>query len=270
MNPRYELLSPIAEGGLGTVWKALDRQVGREVAIKRIRADKAGTVGATVDALIREAGHQSALQHPNIVAVHEAGVDDEGGFLVMELVHGETLEHALQRSALTAVDFDALVRQTLEGMIAAHEAGIIHLDLKPENIMLTRPAAGGLLVKILDFGLATSIQENANQPTALHGSVYFMAPEQFERTVVDVRTDLYALGCVYYDALTQKVPFDGETKPQVIVAHLYHRVVSLATIRPDLPEPTVRWVEWLMSRQPANRPISAAAALHAYETGAWT
>ena len=267
MNARYEFLSPIAEGGLGTVFKARDRQLGREVAIKRIRADQAGAAGATVAALIREAGHQSMLQHPNIVAVHEAGVDDEGGFIVMELVQGETLEDAIMRAALNAADFDALVRQTLAGVSAAHAAGIIHLDLKPENLMLTHPAGGGMQVKILDFGLATTVLEGGTQPAALLGSVYFMAPEQFERAGVDVRTDLYALGCLYYYALTQKYPFDGETKPQVVVAHRYHRVDPLAAQRPDLPKATIRWVEWLISRQPADRPASAVAALLAYAAG---
>ncbi|MFN0079175.1 MAG: serine/threonine-protein kinase [Prosthecobacter sp.] len=269
MNERYEFLSPLAEGGLGTVFKARDRQLGREVAIKRIRADQAGNVGTSVDALIREAGHQSVLQHPNIVAVHEAGVDDEGGFIVMELVPGETLEDVLSRGALNVADFDALVRQALAGLEAAHAAGIIHHDLKPENLMLTRLPAGGVQVKLLDFGLATTVQEGGDHQNTLHGSVYFMAPEQFERAGVDVRTDLYALGCVFYYALTRQHPFDGETKPQVVVAHRYHRVASLAALRPDLAANLVHWVEWLINRQPADRPASAAAALHAYETGAW-
>ena len=103
--------------------------------------------------------------------------------------------------------------------------------------------------------------------SGLHGSVYFMAPEQFEGTAVDARTDLYALGCVFYYALTQHYPFGGETKPQVMVAHLHHRPPPQAALRPDLPAPTVQWVEWLISRSPTNRPTSADEALRAYETG---
>jgi serine/threonine protein kinase len=99
----------------------------------------------------------------------------------------------------------------------------------------------------------------------LLGSVYFMAPEQFEGSAVDVRTDLYALGCLFYYALTQQHPFGGETKPQVMVAHLHHRTQPLGALRPDLPAPTVQWVEWLINRLPANRPGSAAEALRAYE-----
>ncbi|MCB1276899.1 MAG: protein kinase [Prosthecobacter sp.] len=272
MNERYELLAPIAEGGLGTVFKARDRQLGREVALKRIRADKAGDYGSAVESLIREAQQQSLLQHPNIVTVHDAGVDDDGGFIVMELVKGEALEDIIMRGALTAEDFDSLVRQTLGGMIAAHEQGIIHLDLKPGNIMITWLPSGGFQVKILDFGLAKTanqpVQQDTDSQGALLGSVHFMAPEQFERADVDVRTDIYALGCIFYYALTQKYPFSGDTMPQVMVAHLYHRTKPLAPLRPDLPTHTVQWVEWLINRVPANRPASVAEALKVYEEGA--
>lgn len=271
MNDRYELLAPIAEGGLGTVFRARDRQLGREVAVKRIRADKAQDVGSAVDALIREARQQSAIQHPNIVAVLEAGVDEEGGYLVMELVQGETLEDRLGRAPLSGDEFDQLVRQVLAGMSAAHAAGIIHLDLKPENIMLTPRLGGGIEVKILDFGLARPLAppdgEADIKRNSLHGSIHFMAPEQFERADVDERTDIYALGCLFYYALTHRHPFDGDTKPQVIVAHLYHRALPLGKLRPDLPAPTVRWIEWLTSRHPAERPSSVAEALKVYENG---
>ncbi|MCX6849219.1 MAG: serine/threonine-protein kinase [Verrucomicrobia bacterium] len=269
MNERYELLAPIAEGGLGAVFRARDSQRGCEVAIKRILADKLGGCGTAVDSLIREARKQSKVQHPNVVAVYDFGVDTEGGFIVMELAEGETLEEVILRSALTADDFDALVRQTLDGMSAVHAMGILHLDLKPGNLMIYRQPDGRLQVKILDFGLAKSTP-GAGEPDlkaceGLLGSIHFMAPEQFERAPVDARTDLYALGCIYYYALTQKLPFDGETKPQVMAAHLHPRTPPLGTLRPDLPARTVKWVEWLINRVPANRPASVAAALRVYE-----
>ncbi len=279
MNERYELIAPIAEGGLGTVFRARDRQLGREVAVKRIRMDKADDLGTAMDMLIREAQQQSVLQHPNIVTVHDAGVDEEGGFIVMELVKGETLEDIIMRGALTLEDFDSLVRQVLEGISAAHEQGIIHLDLKPGNLMVQWLNAGRFQVKILDFGLAKTAQQPVQQDTdeqgGLFGSVHFMAPEQFERADVDVRTDIYALGCIFYYALTQKYPFTGDTNPQVMVAHLYHRITPLAALRPDLPANLVQWVDWLINRAPANRPASIAEALQVYanttaETGAGT
>lgn len=269
MNERYELLAPIAEGGLGAVFRARDTQQGREVAIKRILANKVGGCGTAVDALIREARKQSKVQHPNVVAVYDFGVDSEGGFIVMELAQGETLEDCILRAALTADDFDALVRQTLGGMSAVHAMGILHLDLKPGNLMIHRQPDGGLQVKILDFGLAKStprVGEPALKASeGLLGSIHFMAPEQFERAPVDARTDIYALGCIYYYALTQKLPFAGETKPQVMTAHLHPRTPPLGTLRPDLPSRIVKWVEWLINRVPANRPASVAEALRVYE-----
>lgn len=271
MNERYELLAPIAEGGLGTVFRARDTELGREVAVKRILTGKSGGCGTAVDALIREARQQSILVHPNIVTVYDYGVDAEGGFIVMELVQGETLEDVITRGALSAHDFDALVRQTLEGMSAVHAKGILHLDLKPGNLMIHRLPEGGLQVKILDFGLAKSPPPGGKPPSpcsGLPGSIHFMAPEQFERAGVDVRTDIYALGCVFYYALTQQHPFEGDTKPQVMVAHLHPRTRPLAVLRPDMPASRVKWVEWLINRLPANRPATVAEALRVYAAGA--
>lgn len=268
MNERYELLAPIAEGGLGSVFKARDRETGREVAVKRVQAGKTGGCGVALDALIREARQQAALHHPNIATVYDFGVDAEGSFIAMELVPGGNLEDAIMREALTMADFDSLVRQTLAGMSAAHSRGIIHLDLKPGNLMIPRLPDGSLQVKILDFGLAKNTRQPAQRTRDPHaglpGSVHFMAPEQFEHGAVDARADVYALGCVFYYALTQRHPFEGELAPQVIVAHLHHRTQPLASLRPDLPAALVHWVEHLISRQPDNRPASAKEALDAY------
>lgn len=268
MNERYELLAPIAEGGLGAVFKARDRQTGHEVAVKRVLSGKTGGCGAALDALIREARQQAVLHHPNIAAVHDFGVDTEGAFIVMELVPGENLEDVIMRSALTAADFDALVRQTLAGMAAAHAQGIIHLDLKPGNLMIPRLPDGSLQVKILDFGLAKNTRQPAHRAydpsNGLPGSIHFMAPEQFENGAVDARADVYALGCVFYYTLTQQHPFDGELTPQVIVAHLHHRTQPLASLRPDLPAALIQWVERLISRRPEDRPACAAEALQSY------
>lgn len=265
MNERYEILGQLAEGGRGTVFRARDRESGREVAIKRVRADQMERNSAAVQTLIHEARQMALLHHPNIVQVHDSGVDDEGGFIVMELVAGETLEDVIMRGALSLEDFDSLVRQVLGGMMAAHEQGVIHLDLKPGNIMIHRQPDGGLQAKILDFGQAQTPQSEESRPAGAVGSVYFMAPEQFERTAVDARTDIYALGCLFYYALTQKYPFDGETAPQVMVSHLYNRTQPLAGLRPDLPAPTVQWIEWLIRRLPSERPASLVQAWQAYE-----
>lgn len=268
MNERYQVMEKIAEGGIGAVFRGWDSNLGREVAIKRIRTDGEGVTQSAIDNLVKEARTQSSLQHPNIVTVYDVGIDDEGAFVVMELIKGETLDAIIERGALTEVDFESLVTQTLEGLIAAHAVGLIHLDLKPGNLMISWHASGKFQVKILDFGLAKMAQQpvdqNSDEEDAVMGSVHFMAPEQFERGKVDQRTDLYALGAIFYYALTQRYPFQGDTNPQVMVSHLYHRFTPLAKLRPDLPSFLPAWVEWLMARQAADRPESVVAAQTAY------
>ena len=270
MNTRYQVKEPLASGGRGDVVRGWDSQLGREVAIKRVRRDVEGNSGSMIEGLVREARTLSTVQHPNVVTVYDAGEDDDGAFIVMELVKGETLEAIVERGALTEGDFRSLVEQTLDGLLAAHQAGVIHLDLKPQNLMLTWLPGGGFQVKILDFGLAMAtrqpVEQEMDEEGAIFGSIYFMAPEQFERVPVDVRTDLYALGCIFYFALTQRYPFNGELGLQVMTAHLQHKRVVLERLRPDLPSFVVAWVEWLMSRMREDRPDSSGAALLAFRS----
>ncbi|RBP47285.1 serine/threonine protein kinase [Roseimicrobium gellanilyticum] len=268
---RYEVLGKIAEGGLGSVYKAYDRNLRREVALKRVRADSQEEADRQADQLFEEARTISTLQHPHIVTVFDVGKDVEGAYIVMELLKGETLEDIIQRGALNDGDFRELVSQSLEGMIAAHATGLIHLDIKPQNFMVIWLPSGKFQIKILDFGLAKiahqpHIQE-VDADGSILGSIFFMAPEQFERSPVDVRTDLYSLGCVYYFALTQQYPFQGETAPEVMASHLYHSRVPLEQIRPDLPRALTAWVEWLMMRDPDARPVTASQAFEWFQAG---
>ena len=268
---RYEVLGKLAEGGLGSVFKAYDRNLRREVALKRVRADSPEQAEEQADKLFAEARTISTLQHPHIVTVFDVGKDEEGAYLVMELLKGETLEDIIERGALNEGDFRELVSQSLEGMVAAHSTGLIHLDIKPQNFMVIWQPTGKFQIKILDFGLATVAHTPTLQETdadgAVMGSIYFMAPEQFERSPVDARTDLYSLGCVYYFALTQHYPFQGETGPEVMASHMYHSFIPLAQLRPDLPPFIIQWVEWLMSRLPDHRPNSATEAHELFMAG---
>lgn len=261
MNERYELLEPLAQGGRGTVFLGRDRQTGEAVAIKRIRKDKTADFEESAKALFHEAEVQAKVRHPNVAAVYNVGTDEQGGYLVMELAQGETLDELVMRQPLGREDFDALVRETLSGVGAVHTAGLLHLDLKPGNLVIWRTREARLGVKIIDFGLARP----AGEAGGVNGSVHFMAPELFENAAADERTDLYSLGCIFYHALTQWHPFEGEMAPQVIVSHLYHLHKSLAELRPDLPQVLVAWVERLMSRAQVDRPASAEEALRAYE-----
>lgn len=261
MSSRYEKREKLGQGGLGTVFKAFDNQLKREVALKRVLTP----TQEAVENLRHEATALSSLMHPNIVTVFDVGQDDEGGFVVMELLDGETLDDTIARAPLTLQDFAEVVNQTLEALMAAQAVNMTHRDLKPSNVMVIWRPSGRFQIKVLDFGLAkvssAPTPQTTDQEEGIMGSIYFMAPEQFERTAVDFRTDMYAMGCIYYYCLTGKYPFDGDTAPQVMMAHLYHQVRPLESVRPDIPKQVAQWVMWLMARNREDRPASAREAL---------
>ncbi|MEM7698750.1 MAG: serine/threonine-protein kinase, partial [Verrucomicrobiota bacterium] len=268
MSNRYEIREQIGKGGLGAVYKGFDTQLQREVAIKRVLQAGQATeeeVKEAASKLIAEAQTLSSLNHPNIITVFDVGQDEQGGFVVMELLKGETLDDTIERGVLTQEDFIEVVYQTMEALIAAQANDVIHRDIKPTNIMVIWQASGKFALKILDFGLAKfskspSVQ-TMDQNESVMGSIFFMAPEQFERGELDARTDLYQMGCVYYNALTGQYPFNGETAPQVMNAHLQHKVVPLDQIRPDMSPSICQWVMWLINRDIDHRPVDAREAL---------
>ncbi len=265
MSDRYQIKEKIGQGGLGEVFVAFDAQLQREVALKRVKA----TDGQASDDVLREAKMLSAVQHPNILTVFDVGQDAIGPFVVTELLRGETVEQMVARGPLQYADFCQVAVQSLEGLVAAQAMNLVHRDLKPGNLMVVRQASGRLQIKILDFGLAKlsrhASRQTEDQESAIMGSIYFMAPEQFERLPLDGRTDLYALGCIFYHALTGVNPFDGETAPVVMAAHLAHSVTSLSQCRPDLPPWVCDWVMWFINRQPADRPSTAQDALDTFQ-----
>lgn len=271
MANRYEIREEIGKGGLGAVYRAFDTQLQRDVAMKRVLTTDQGSAEEVEKAaknLLAEAQTLSTLNHPNIVTVFDVGQDEKGGFVVMELLKGETLDDTIARGVLTQEDFIEVVAQTTEALIAAQAANVLHRDLKPTNVMVIWQASGRFQTKILDFGLAkltkTPSVQTMDQDDAVMGSIFFMAPEQFERGELDERTDMYAIGCVYYFALTGQYPFRGDTAPQVMNAHLQHRVTALEKLRPDLSPSICQWVMWLINRKMENRPGTARDAIERF------
>ncbi|MFT4546513.1 MAG: serine/threonine protein kinase [Verrucomicrobiales bacterium] len=271
MSERYTIKGKIGQGGVGAVYRAFDNTLKRDVAIKRLlsQGEPLKDQQRTAERLVKEAGMLSKLQHPNIVSVFDVGIDDDGGYVVMELIEGETFDVTIRRGALTAIDFAQVVEQTLEAMIAAQQIDMLHRDLKPSNLMVSWLPSGRFQVKVLDFGLAKLSQAPAlqtiNQGDAIMGSIYFMAPEQFDRELLDGRTDLYSLGCLYYYGLAGRYPFDGAEAPNVMIAHIEHDVTPLAKLRPDLPQEVCDWVMRLISKDKNDRPASANAAAKEFE-----
>ncbi len=264
---RYQILTKIGQGGIGAVYRARDTALKREVAIKRLlpQCEKPEEERNTTEELVREASLLSKLQHPNIVTVYDAGIDEDGGFVVMELIDGETIDETIGRGALTYGDFKGVAEQALEGLIAAQEIDMLHRDLKPSNVMISWLPSGRFELKLLDFGLAKVTQRPSLQTVqhgdAILGSIYFMAPEQFEREPLDGRTDLYSMGCLFYYALAGAYPFDGEHGAEVMTKKLEHQVVPLHERRPDIPPGVCDWVMRLMARGREGRPATAKLAL---------
>jgi serine/threonine protein kinase len=265
IQERYEIRRKLGQGGVGTVYEGYDRQLKRKVAIKRLAADDSNDSQGAVEELLRECHSLSALNSPNIVSLYDFGEDGDGPFVVMELLEGETLEDLIVRAPFTEQDFLILAEQSLEGIVAAHAANLQHRDLKPENFMVTWLPSGRMQLKLLDFGLAKfSIEpskQTITQGNSLFGSIHFMAPEQFEQLELDARTDLYALGAVFYYALTGQYPFDGDSVAVVMAGHLTGKYKDLREFRPDMHPGLCKWVMNLMSCRATDRPDSAQTAL---------
>jgi len=265
IQERYEIRRKLGQGGVGAVYEGYDRQLKRKVAVKRLVADDSDESKGSVEELLRECHSLSALNSPNIVSLYDFGEDSDGPFVVMELLEGETLEDIIVRAPFTEQDFLLLAEQSLEGIVAAHAAHLQHRDLKPANFMVTWLPSGRMQLKLLDFGLAKFSIEPSKQTIAhgnsLFGSIYFMAPEQFEQLELDARTDLYALGAVFYYALTGQYPFNGDSVALVMAGHLTGKYKDLREFRPDMHPGLCKWVMNLMSCRPDDRPDSAQAAL---------
>ncbi len=270
MEERYEIRGKVGQGGLGAVYRGYDMRMNREVAIKRISVanDDPDLLEESTRQLIEEAGALASLQHPHIVTIYDVGSDEDGPYVVMELINGKTLDELIERAPLTWPDFRELAIQTMEALIAAQELDLIHGDIKPANLMLTWLPSGKFQMKIVDFGLATLTQsqskEDLEKLEEVFGSIFFMAPEQFERVPIDARTDIYAMGCVYYQALAGTYPYLGETSHAVMMAHLDHAVTPIQDLREGLPTWACEWIMWMLNRMPDDRPASAREALQVF------
>jgi Tol biopolymer transport system component len=220
---RYQIIDLLGAGGMGTVYRALDTSLGREVAIKALGHAFRGDAGS-LRRFEREARVLAAMSHPNIAAIY--GLERLGGspYLVLERVEGETLAHRIARGPLPWQEAAAIAIQIIDGLEEAHGKGVIHRDLKPSNVML----APGFRVKLLDFGLAktaTRAEDAEFSATltaagAVLGTARYMSPEQVQGEEVDTRTDVWAFGCVLYEMLTGAAGFPGRSVPEVLAAVL--------------------------------------------------
>ena len=251
---RYVIQEPLGHGGSGAVFRAFDEQLSREVAIKRIRED------AHIESSIRkEAGVLAALHHPNIVSIYDFAADEQGPFVVMELVEGRTLDDIVTEQPMGIRPFYELVDQICKGLGAAHSRGLVHHDIKPKNIMLQYHADNTFTVKILDFGLARMEMEleEQNDDGTVAGTPNTISPEQLLRQPSDVRSDIYSLGCVFYFALSGRYPHDAEDIQDIVQNHLNGLFVPLHRVNPEVTEPISLAISKMLSVDPNLRPQSA-------------
>src|SRR5437763_2612296 len=226
---RYEIRSHIGSGGMGEVYLAQDTTLDRKVALKVLPEDVSSN-RQRMQRFVQEAKAASALNHPNIITIHEIGTEPGAHFMVTEFIDGENLRHHLRRTQLALTEAIDIAMQVASALSSAHAAGIVHRDIKPENVMLRQDG----IVKVLDFGLAkltapaldsvdgeAPTRPNVNtDPGVVMGTAIYMSPEQARGLPVDARTDIFSLGILLYEMVAGRLPFDGSNRNEIMASIL--------------------------------------------------
>jgi serine/threonine-protein kinase len=261
LGGRYELAELIGQGGMAEVYRGRDQRLGRNVAVKVLRSDLARDPSFE-RRFEREAQAAAGMQHPNVVAVFDTGVDEIAGnpapYIVMEFVDGTTLKELLSTGRRL------LPQRALEitsGVLAAleysHQRGVVHRDIKPANVMLTR----GGEVKVMDFGIARAIddaQATMTQASTVMGTAQYLSPEQGRGETADARSDVYGTGCLLYELLTGRPPFRGDTTESVIYQHVRENPMPPSQVDTEVPRAVDAIVLKALAKNPENRYQSAA------------
>ncbi|MGH2675179.1 MAG: protein kinase domain-containing protein [Actinomycetota bacterium] len=250
LGGRYDVVRPLGWGGMAEVYLSVDRQLGREVAVKVIR-ERFAEDERFVARFRREARAAASLSHPNVVAVHDVGVHDGSPFIVMEHVPGRTLPETIRDAGPLPPGRVAEIGEAVARALgAAHAAGIVHRDVKPGNVMVT----GDGRVKVLDFGIARALRWTPLTDTpAVQGTAEYMAPEYVRGEGADPRSDLYSLGVVLYELLAGRPPFTADSPLQVAYKHLEEAPAPPESIKPGLPAGLSAVVMRCLAKHPGDR-----------------
>ena len=253
---RYEIVNKIGTGGMSDVYKAKDHTLGRFVAIKVLKSEFSEDVNF-VTKFRTEAQSAAGLEHPNIVNIYDVGSENGMHYIVMEYVEGITLKTYIEKKGqLTFKETVSIAIQVGRGIEAAHNKGIIHRDIKPQNIIISTEGK----VKVTDFGIARAASSNTISADVM-GSVHYASPEQARNGFVDGKSDIYSLGIVMYEMVTGRVPFDGDTTVAVAIQHLQEEIVAPSAYAPNLPISMEKIILKCTQKNPDRRYESMTALL---------
>lgn len=255
----YTVVGLIGQGGMGRVYLARDERLHREVAIKVLHPSKARDPIAT-RRFLREGRAAAAVDHPHVMTIHQVGEEQGLPYIVMQRLVGRTLKQARQAEGrLPLAEVLRIGRETAEGLAAAHAKGLVHRDIKPDNIFLQEPRGQ---VRIIDFGLAVTGKEGGLDVTvdgSIVGTPAYMSPERIEGHDLDAKSDLFGLGVILYELLADRLPFEGNSLVSILAAISHGHPSDLRTLAPEVPEPVARLVMRLIAHDKADRPADATA-----------
>ena len=254
ISDRYQIIKTLGEGGMANVYLAHDTILDRNVAVKVLRGDLASDE-KFVRRFQREALSASSLSHPNIVEMYDVGEDNGQYYIVMEYVDGKTLKQILkQRGKLSITEVIDIMLQLTDGMAHAHDAYIIHRDIKPQNIMILSNG----MIKITDFGVATAMNSTQlTQTNSVMGTVHYLPPEQAQGKGSTIRSDIYSMGIMMYELLTGLVPYKGDNAVEIALKHLKEPLPSVRKINANIPQSVENVIIRATAKNPKNRYVDA-------------
>jgi eukaryotic-like serine/threonine-protein kinase len=264
LKNRYRLIAQQGSGGMAVIYKAQDVELSRMVAIKILRPSLTAEP-AFLTRFRNEARSVANLQHPNIVTVYDVGNDGPTQFIVMEFVDGQDLKKIIKTEGILTVDRTLkLVIQICSGIGFAHRAGLVHADVKPQNILVTK----GDIVKVTDFGIAQAFSDSQppEKQQVVWGSPHYFAPEQARGEKPTPSSDVYAIGILMFELLTGRLPYVGADQQQLALAHIRERVPMVTEFNPAVPEALAQIVYKVMSKEPAMRYRTADQLGHVLES----